>query len=60
MLPLSYGNGTVMDLMSRVAREQQAAIIVVSHDEKIFDRFHRIFHLRDGYLENIQSNSPKN
>jgi hypothetical protein len=28
---------------------------VVSHDEKIFNRFHRIFHLRDGHLENIQS-----
>ena len=49
--------GVVMDLMSRVAKEQQAAIIVVSHDEKIFNRFHRIFHLRDGYLEDIQSNS---
>ena len=49
--------GIVMDLMSRVAKEQQAAIIVVSHDEKIFNRFHRIFHLRDGYLEDIQSNS---
>jgi putative ABC transport system ATP-binding protein len=49
--------GIVMDLMGRVAGEQQAAIIVVSHDEKIFNRFHRIFHLRDGYLEDIQSNS---
>lgn len=47
---------SVMDLMSRVAAEQQAAIIVVSHDEKIFNRFHRIFHLRDGRLENIQTN----
>ena len=40
--------GIVMDLMSQVATEQKAAIIVVSHDEKIFNRFHRIFHLRDG------------
>jgi putative ABC transport system ATP-binding protein len=50
--------GIVMDLMSRVAKEQQAAIIVVSHDEKIFNRFHRIFHLRDGYLEAVEANSP--
>ncbi len=49
--------GSVMDLMGRVAEEQQAAIIVVSHDEKIFNRFHRIFHLRDGYLEDVQSNT---
>lgn len=50
--------GVVMDLMSRVAAENRAAIIVVSHDEKIFNRFNRIFHLRDGYLENSQTNSP--
>ena len=51
--------GVVMDLMSRVAAENQAAIIVVSHDEKIFNRFNRIFYLRDGYLENSQTNSPQ-
>ena len=48
--------GVVMDLMSRVAAENRAAIIVVSHDEKIFNRFNRIFHLRDGYLERVQAN----
>jgi putative ABC transport system ATP-binding protein len=48
--------GVVMDLMSRVAAEQGAGIIVVSHDEKIFNRFNRIFHLRDGYLENTETN----
>jgi putative ABC transport system ATP-binding protein len=41
----------VMDLLRRVAAEQQAAIIAVTHDEKIFDRFDRIFSLRDGWLE---------
>lgn len=46
--------GIVMDLMSQVAKEQQAAIIVVSHDEKIFNRFHRIFYLRDGVLETVE------
>ncbi len=48
--------GVVMDLMSQVAADQKAAIIVVSHDEKIFNRFHRIFHLRDGHLETTQTN----
>jgi putative ABC transport system ATP-binding protein len=42
--------GIVMDLLRKVAVEQQAAIIAVTHDEKIFDRFDRIFHLRDGRL----------
>jgi putative ABC transport system ATP-binding protein len=44
--------GTVMDLLNRVARERLAAIIVVTHDDKVFDRFDRIVRLRDGRLEN--------
>lgn len=42
--------GIVMDLMRKLAVEQDAAIIAVTHDEKIFDRFDRLFHLRDGRL----------
>jgi len=43
--------GIVMDLLRKVATEQDAAVLAVTHDEKIFDRFDRIFHLRDGRLE---------
>ena len=43
--------GIVMDLLRKVAEEQDAAILAVTHDEKIFDRFDHIFHLRDGRLE---------
>jgi len=43
--------GIVMDLLRKVAVEQEAAIIAVTHDEKIFDRFDRIFNLRDGRLD---------
>jgi putative ABC transport system ATP-binding protein len=43
--------GIVMDLLRKLATEQDAAIIAVTHDEKIFDRFDRIFHLRDGRLD---------
>lgn len=42
--------GIVMDLLRKVATEQGAAILCVTHDDKIFDRFDRIFHLRDGRL----------
>ena len=42
--------GIVMTLLRRVAAEQQAAIVVVTHDEKILDRFDRIFDLRDGQI----------
>jgi putative ABC transport system ATP-binding protein len=40
----------VMDLLRKLAREQQAAIIAVTHDEKIYDRLDRIYKLRDGQL----------
>ena len=42
---------TVIDLLKKVATERRAAVIVVTHDEKIFDRFDKIFSLRDGALE---------
>lgn len=41
----------VMDLLRRIAVDQSAAIIVVTHDEMILDRFDHIFMLRDGRLE---------
>jgi putative ABC transport system ATP-binding protein len=43
--------GIVMDLLRKLAVEQQAAIIAVTHDEKIIGRLDRIFRLRDGRLE---------
>jgi putative ABC transport system ATP-binding protein len=43
--------GIVMDLLRKLAVAHDAAIIAVTHDEKIFDRFDRIFHLRDGRLD---------
>jgi putative ABC transport system ATP-binding protein len=42
----------VMNLLRRIAVDQNAAIIVVTHDEMILDRFDYIFRLRDGRLEN--------
>jgi putative ABC transport system ATP-binding protein len=44
----------VMDLLRQVAREQRAAILVVTHDEKIFDRFDRMVALRDGRIESAR------
>jgi putative ABC transport system ATP-binding protein len=41
----------VMDLLRKLALDQNAAVIAVTHDEKIFDRFDRMFMLRDGRLE---------
>jgi len=47
----------VMDLLRKLAVEQEAAIIAVTHDEKIFDRFDHIFHLRDGRLDGAAAGS---
>ncbi|GIX08824.1 ABC transporter ATP-binding protein [Elioraea sp.] len=41
----------VMDLLRQVAQDRQTAILVVTHDEKIFDRFDRMVALRDGRIE---------
>ena len=43
--------GIAMDLFRKVAVDQDAAVIVVTHDEKIFDRFDAIHSLREGLLE---------
>jgi putative ABC transport system ATP-binding protein len=43
--------GVVMDLLRKLAAEQRATIIAVTHDDKIFGRFDKLFRLRDGRLE---------
>jgi len=43
--------GIVMDLLRKLAAEHDACIIAVTHDEKIYDRFDKVFHLRDGRLD---------
>lgn len=45
--------GVVMDLLRRIAVDQQAAVLVVTHDETIFDRFDRLLQFRDGRLDPI-------
>jgi putative ABC transport system ATP-binding protein len=58
--PLDSGRARiVMDLLRKIAVDQNAAIIVVTHDEMILDRFDHIFHLRDGRLENAASAGVK-
>ncbi|QIO98562.1 MULTISPECIES: ABC transporter ATP-binding protein [Bradyrhizobium] len=49
----------VMDLLRRIAIDQNAAIICVTHDEMILDRFDHIFRLRDGRLENDVPAGPR-
>jgi putative ABC transport system ATP-binding protein len=54
--PLDSGRARiVMDLLRRISVEQSAAVIVVTHDEMILDRFDRIYRLRDGSLESTST-----
>lgn len=38
----------VMRILNAMAQQAQAAVIVVTHDEKIMPTFKRIYHIRDG------------
>ena len=38
----------VIRILNDMARQQQTAVIVVTHDEKIIPTFKRIYHIRDG------------
>lgn len=49
----------VMDLLRRIAAEQSAAVIVVTHDEMILDRFDHIYRLRDGRLQNTLASAAE-
>jgi putative ABC transport system ATP-binding protein len=48
----------VMDMLRKVAVDQDAAIIVVTHDEMILDHFDHIYRLRDGRLDGEGADRP--
>jgi putative ABC transport system ATP-binding protein len=50
--------GVVMDLLHRIAVDQHAAVLVVTHDETIFGRFDRLISLRDGRIEGEETTGP--
>ncbi|WP_025917566.1 ABC transporter ATP-binding protein [Herminiimonas sp. CN] len=39
---------SVMRILNQMAQQYQAAIVVVTHDEKIIPTFKRLYHIRDG------------
>jgi putative ABC transport system ATP-binding protein len=51
--------GIVMDMLRKVASDRQAAVICVTHDENIYNRFDRIFRLRDGRLVSVSENRTR-
>ena len=41
----------VMELLTKVARENQSAVIVVTHDVRMIEGFDQVYHLKDGRLD---------
>jgi putative ABC transport system ATP-binding protein len=55
---LDTGRGMkVMALLKRVAREQNAAVIAVTHDTRMIAGFDTTFHMNDGRLTRSESNT---
>jgi putative ABC transport system ATP-binding protein len=44
----------VMDMLKKIARENQTAVITVTHDARMVEGFDHIFHLKDGRLNEHQ------
>jgi putative ABC transport system ATP-binding protein len=47
----SYRGRQVMELFAQVAHEQEAAVIVVTHDHRALDIFDTIYEMEDGLLQ---------
>jgi len=41
----------VMDLLRRLGRERKAAVIAVTHDERMLEGFDRVYHMIDGRID---------
>jgi putative ABC transport system ATP-binding protein len=42
----------VMDMLKKIARENQTAVITVTHDARMIEGFDTVYHLKDGKLDN--------
>jgi putative ABC transport system ATP-binding protein len=45
----------VMALLKKIARENQSAVIVVTHDVRMIEGFDHVYQMKDGHLEPSQS-----
>jgi putative ABC transport system ATP-binding protein len=41
----------VMDLLRQLGRERKAAVIAVTHDERMIEGFDRVYHMIDGRID---------
>jgi putative ABC transport system ATP-binding protein len=52
----AHSGRTVMELLRNVAVEPDRAVIVVTHDSRVFDFGDRIVHMNDGRIERVEKN----
>lgn len=50
----------VMDLLTRLNREEGVTVIVVTHESGVANCADKIVHIKDGIIENIEQNSEHN
>jgi putative ABC transport system ATP-binding protein len=43
-----------MDLLRRLGREREAAVIVVTHDDRMLEGFDRVYRMTDGRIDTGQ------
>jgi putative ABC transport system ATP-binding protein len=51
----AHSGRTVMELLRRVAVQPDRAVIIVTHDSRVFDFGDRIVHMNDGRVEEVRS-----
>ncbi len=54
----AHSGQTVMQLLREVAVEPDRAVIVVTHDNRVFKFGHRIIHMSDGRIDGIKTQIP--
>lgn len=54
----SNTSAEMMKLMQQVVRERNQTLIMVTHDNHLARFANRIFHIKDGKIENIEENDP--
>jgi putative ABC transport system ATP-binding protein len=54
----AHAGQTVMELLREVALESERAVLIVTHDNRVFNYGHRIVHMADGRIERVEEHSP--
>jgi putative ABC transport system ATP-binding protein len=54
----AHSGQVVMQLLKRVAVQPDRAVIIVTHDSRVYQYGERIIHMSDGRIQRIEENEP--